>query len=318
MLSGRLPFAGDSVFEVARAIKQDEPPALAGSPAVVAIDRVIHRALRKRREERHQTAAAFAEALRSALLITDSTQVPTARPITRLVVLPFRLLRPDSDMDFLAFGLADAITTVLSGLPSLVVRSTMAASPFVGTTPDIRALATTLDVDGALGTLLRSGGQVRVNAQLVQAPSGTLVRAITAQAAADDIFELQDQLTKSIVESLSLSLTPEQGATNRDVPASSEAYECYLRGNQIFFDPKQWVAARDLYLRSVNLDPNFAPAWARLGRCYRVLGKFGDPATAAANKALAEDALKRALTLSPDLALAHQLYTGRGRGRAAA
>ena len=310
MLSGRLPFAGESVFEVARAIKQDEPPALAGSPAVVAIDRVIHRALRKSREERYQTAAVFAEDLRSALLITDSTQIPTARPIARLVVLPFRWLRPDTEMDFLAFGLADAITTVLSGLPTLVVRSTMAASPFVSTLPDIRALATTLDVDVVLsGTLLRSGGQVRVNAQLVQAPSGTLVRAIAAQAAADDIFELQDHLTKSIVESLSLSLTPEQAATNRDAPSSSEAYECYLRGNQIFFDPKQWAAARDLYLRCVNLDPNFAPAWARLGRCYRVLGKFGDPSTAAANKALAEDALKRALTLSPDLALAHQLYT---------
>jgi serine/threonine protein kinase len=310
MLSGRLPFAGHSVFEVARAITHDEPPALAGSPVVIAIDQVIHRAVHKRPEERYQTAAAFAQDLRSALLITDSTEAPAAHPLTRLVVLPFRLLRPDSEMDFLAFSLADAISSALSGLPALVVRSTMAASPFVGAAPDIRALATTLDVDVVLvGTLLHSASQVRVNAQLVQAPSGTLMRAITAQAAADDIFQLQDQLTKSIVESLSLSLMREQAPASRDAPSSAEAYECYLRGNQIFFDSKQWVPARDLYLRSVNLDPKFAPAWARLGRCYRVLAKFGDPSTAPANMALAEDALKRALTLSPDLALAHHLYT---------
>ena len=310
MLSGRQPFTGDSVFELARAITQDEPPALAGPPAVIAIDRVIHRAVQKKPEERHQTAMAFAEDLRSALLITDSTEILAARPLTRLVVLPFRLLRPDSEMDFLAFSLADAIASVLSGFSSLVVRSTMAASPFVGTAPDLRALATALDVDVVLaGTLLHSGGQVRVHAQLMQAPSGTLMRAITAQAAAHDIFELQDQLTKSIVESLSLSLTREQGLASRDVPSSSEAYECYLRGNQISFDSKQWIPARDLYLRSVILDPDFAPAWARLGRCYRVLAKFGDPSTSPANMALAEDALKRALTLSPDLAVAHHLYT---------
>ena len=314
MLSGRRPFAGDSVFDLARAITQDEPPALAGPPAVIAIDRVIHRAVQKKPEDRHQTATVFAEDLRSALLITDSTEALAARPLTRLVVLPFRLLRPDSEMDFLAFSLADAIASVLSGLSSLVVRSTMAASRFVGSAPDLRALATALDVDVVLaGTLLHSAGQVRVHAQLMQAPSGTLMRAITAQAAAHDIFELQDQLTKSIVESLSLSLTREQGPASglaiRDVPSSSEAYECYLRGNQISFDSTQWVAARDLYLRSVTLDPNFAPAWARLGRCYRVLGKFGDPSTSTATMALGEDALKRALTLSPDLAVAHHLYT---------
>ena len=310
MVAGRLPFSGDSVFEVARAIREDQPPALAGSPAVVAIDQVIHRAVRKRPEDRYQTAAAFAQDLRSALLVTDTAAAPVARAMTRLVVLPFRLLRPDSEMDFLSFSLADAISSALFGLPALVVRSTVSAAPFAGAAPDIRALAATLDVDVVLvGTLLHSAGQVRVNAQLVQAPSGTLMRPITAQAAADDIFQLQDQLARSIVSSLSLSLKGDQPAASGDTPSSPEAYECYLRGNQIVFDSKQWVGARDLYLRSVSLDPKFAPAWARLGRCYRLLAKFGDPAAGSANAALAEDALKRALALSPDLALAHHFYT---------
>jgi eukaryotic-like serine/threonine-protein kinase len=310
MLSGRKPFAGDTVFELARAIREDQPPALGGSSSVIALDQVIHRALRKRPEERYQAAADFAQDVRAALLNTDSTEVPVARPLTRLVVLPLRLLRPDPEIDFLAFSLADAISSALSGLPSLVVRSTLAAASFSGSSPDIRALAAAVDVDFVLvGTLLRAGDQVRVNAQLIQAPSGTLLRAITSQASADDIFTLQDQLAKSVVESLSLSLSNEQKAPiNKDVPSNPEAYECYLRGNQIYFDSQQWAAARDLYLRAVVLDPQFAPGWARLGRCYRLLSKYGDSETAPATFALAEDALKRALTLSPDLSLAHQLY----------
>ncbi|PWT82677.1 MAG: hypothetical protein C5B57_08290 [Blastocatellia bacterium] len=310
MVSGKRPFGGDSVFEIARAILEDEPPALAGSSSIVSLDRIIHRALRKRAEDRYQTAESFAQELRSALLLTDSVEVAHVRPMTRLVVLPFRMLRPDPAIDFLAFSVADAISSALSGLPSLVVRSTAGASRLAGDPPDIRALAKALDVDVVLlGTLLSSGEQVRVSAQLVQAPSGTLVRAMTSQSTIGEIFQLQDQLAKSIVDSLSLSLTAtDERRINRDEPANPEAYEYYLRANQLYLGSRGWATARDLYLRCVERDPRFAPGWAKLGRCYRLLGKFGDPSTAGSNLALGEQALKRALDINPDLSLAHHLY----------
>jgi len=310
MLAGKPPFGGDSAFQVARAIMEDEPPALGGSPGIVGLDRIIHRALRKSVDERYQTAEAFAQHLRSTLSMTDTVEVPHVRPMTRLVVLPFRVLRPDPSIDFLAFSLADAISSALVGLPSLVVRSTAAASRFAADTPDIPALAGALDVDAVLlGTLLSSGEQVRVSAQLVQAPSGTLIRAMTSQSAGGGIFQLQDALARSVVESLALSLTAaDQGRINRDAPANPEGYECYLRANEIQLDSKQWTTARDLYLRCLERDPRFAPAWARLGRCYRLLGKYGDPSKAHVNLALGEDALKRALDINPDLSLAHNLY----------
>src|SRR6185295_7454559 len=294
MLVGQPPFRGDSVVAVAQAILKDEPPALSGSPGVVGLDRIVHRALRKPAAERYQTAEAFAQDLRSTLLGTDTADVSRIRPMSRLVVLPFRMLRPDPSIDFLAFSLADAVSSAVSGLPSLVVRSTAAASRFATDAPDIRAMAVALDVDVVLlGTLLSSGEQVRVSAQLVQAPSGTLVRAMTSQSTSGEIFQLQDRLAKSIVESLSLSLTTgERGQINRDAPANPEAYECYLRANQVQLDSGQWVAARDLYLRCLEYDPRFAPAWARLGRCYRLLGKYGDPSQAEVNLARGEDALK--------------------------
>ncbi len=309
MLAGMPPFRGTSVFDIARAILHDEPAALGGSPGVVGLDRIVHRALRRPMAERYQTAESFASDLQA--FITDTGDVPRVAAVSRLVVLPFRLLRPDPAIEFLAFSLPDAISSALSGLPSLVVRSTTAAARFTGETPDIRAVATSLDVDVVvLGTLLSSANQVRVAAQLVQAPSGTMVRAITAQAASEEIFQLQDSLANSIVESLSLSLTAtEQQRINRDVPASAEAYEYYLRANQIQIDSKQWATARDLYLRCVERDPRFAPAWARLGRCYRLLGKYDDDRQRAqANLARSADALQRALEINPDLSLAHNIY----------
>jgi serine/threonine-protein kinase len=310
MVAGRPPFAGTSIFEVARAILHDEPPALGGTSGIVAIDRIIHRALRKALEARYQSAGDFAQDLRAALLVTDSAEAAAVRPMTRLVVLPFRVLRPDPSIDFLAFSLADAVSSALSGLPSLVVRSTAAAASFASGAPDVTALARALDVDVVLlGTLLSSGGQVRVTAQLVQAPSGTLVRAITAQSTSDEIFQLQDGLAQSIVESLSLSLTPrEERRIHGDAPANAEAYEWYLRANEIQLDSTQWVAARDLYLRCLERDPRFAPAWARLGRCYRLLAKFGDPGGAQESLAKAEQAVTRALGINPDLSMAHNVY----------
>jgi eukaryotic-like serine/threonine-protein kinase len=310
MLAGRAPFRGDSVFEVARAIMQDEPPALGGSSGIVALDRVVHRALRKRPDDRYQTAETLLDDLRKAMLLTESSDLTPVRAMTRLVVLPFRVLRPDPSVDFLAFSLADAISAALSGLPFLVVRSTAGAVRFAAETPDIPALSRALDVDVVLlGTLLSSGSQVRVSAQLVQAPSGTLVRAITAQSTTGEIFQLQDTLATSIVDSLSLSLSPrDRDRMHRDAPATPEAYECYLRANQLRADSAQWATARDLYQRCLRLDPEFAPAWAWLGRCYRLLGRFGDASEASANLARGEEALKRALEINPDLSLAHRLY----------
>jgi tetratricopeptide (TPR) repeat protein len=123
-----------------------------------------------------------------------------------------------------------------------------------------------------------------------------------------DIFQLQDELTTRIVQSLSLPLTArEHRILKRDVPASTRAYELYLRGNQLSHDSKQWTAARDLYLRCVEDDPRYAPAWARLGRIHHVVGKYlGFDARASFDRA--DAAFKRALEINPDLPLAHKLY----------
>jgi TolB-like protein len=240
--------------------------------------------------------------------------------VTRLMVLPFRLLRSDPETDFLAFSLPDAVTASLGGLKSLVVRSTMAAARFASDAGDPRKIGTDADVDVIVsGTLMRAGGDVRVTTQLTDASSGTLLWSQTAQAAVDDLFRVQDHLTQEIVTSLSLPLTTgERQMLKRDVPANSAAYEYFLRGNQLSYDSKQWAVARDLYLRSVEEDPGFAPAWARLGRIHHVMGKYLDTGTQDSLDR-AEDAFRRALGLNPELSIGHKLYAhldvDRGRAR---
>src|SRR5262245_19304180 len=95
---------------------------------------------------------------------------------TRLIVLPFRMLRPDADTDFLAFSLPDALTSSLYGLESLVVRSSLAASRFGGDGLDPRKIGVEADVDVIVaGTLLRTGDGIRVSCQLTDAAAGTLL-----------------------------------------------------------------------------------------------------------------------------------------------
>jgi len=91
------------------------------------------------------------------------------------------------------------------------------------------------------------------------------------------------------------------------VPSNAKAYEYFLRGNQFSADSKQWTMARDLYLRSVEEDPRYAPAWARLGRIHHVIAKYL-PSGTTDGLALAEAAFQRALELNPDLALTHKLF----------
>ena len=309
MLAGRPPFAGGSAVEVFHGIMYEQPAVLTGGPAVAALDRVVNRALAKRPADRYQSAEAMAQDLRSALVLGDSGTATAARVVTRLIVLPFRVLRPDPETDFLAYSLADAVASGLSGLQSLVVRSSLAASRFASDTPDLKAIATEASVDAVLvGSLLRAGDQLRVSSQLVEAPAATVLWSHSAQVPVGDLFRLQDELTSKIVESLSLPLTTrERRMMKQDVPSSPHAYELYLRANEMSRDTSQWQGALDLYEACVRDDPHYAPAWAGLGRMHRMIGKYVD-AEASERFAKAEVALRRALELNPDLSSAEHVY----------
>jgi serine/threonine protein kinase len=307
MLAGRPAFAGRNVVEVLHATLHEQPPALTGSPAVAAADRVIRRALAKRPADRPASADAMAAELRAVAGALDDDAPVLARALTRLVVLPFRVLRPDPETDFLAFSLPDAIATSLSGIGSLIVRSSAVAARFAGETPDLKALAADADVDRVvMGTLLRSGDEVRAAAQLVEAPSGTLLTSHTVQSSLGDLFGLQDDIARRVVAALALPLGAARTSPAPDAPRDAHAYELYLRANELARGYDGLPAARDLYQACLELDPGFAPAWAHLGRCHRVIGKYIEDTPDSG--ARAEAAFRRALALNPRLAVAHKFY----------
>ena len=306
MLAGRPAFDGRNAVEILHATLYEQPPALTGSPAVVAACRVIRRALAKRPGERPASAEAIAEELRALRGMEGDDTPALARALTRIVVLPFRILRPDPETDFLAFSLPDAIATSLSRLRSLVVRSSATAARFAGEAPDLKALATEADVDRVvMGTLVRAGDQLQATTQLVEAPGGTLLKSHTVQSSLGDLFRLQDDIARRVVEALALPLGAQDSPTP-EAPHNARAYGLYLRANELARSYGTIPQARDLYLQCLELDPDFAPAWAQLGRCRRVIAKFIDAADE--TFAAAEAALRRALELDPRLKLAHKYY----------
>jgi serine/threonine-protein kinase len=308
MLAGRKAFEGRTLFEVTHAVLHEQPPVLSGSPAVAALDRAVRRALSKRPEDRQPSAEALAAELLAARALEDSGAQARAQALTRLIVLPFRLLRPDPEIDFLGFSLPDAITASLSGLGSLLVRSSLAAARYAGEAPDLERLSREADVDVVLsGTLLRAGERLRVSTQLVEAPGGTLVCSHQAQVAVGDVFQLEDELVRRIVEALAVPLSARDTRRLADesrVPPG--AYELYLRANRLSLDPLRWHEARALYERCVAEAPEYAPAWARCGRVLRLLGKYM-PDPAGGWRQQARESFERALRLDPDLPLAHNL-----------
>jgi serine/threonine protein kinase/tetratricopeptide (TPR) repeat protein len=311
MLSGRAAFGGTSAVDVLHAVTHEHPPALMGSPAVVDMDRIIQRAVAKAREDRYQGADEMATEVRAALSRAGAGDTARALATRRLAVLPFKVLRPDPAVDFLAFSLPDAITVALSALDSLTVRSSLAAARFSEGVPDLRAIASELSVEAAItGTLLHAANAVRVAVQLVEVPSGTVRWSHTAQVPLDDLFTIQDSVCSAVVDAFALKLTKkEHAALRQDVPASPEAYEHYLRANRLSTTAMDWPLARDLYIRAVEADPSYAPAWARLGRVQRNIGKYGRTAETRDQYQRAEAAFQRAFALNPELPLAHNLYT---------
>jgi eukaryotic-like serine/threonine-protein kinase len=309
MLAGRPPFDGRTALQVFHAIVNEQPPPLAGGAAVSAFDRVVRRALEKIPAHRPPSAATMASELRDAMSLARTDAGTPARAVTRLIVLPFRMLRPDAETDFLAFSVPDAVTSALSGIESLVVRSSAAALRYASESPDLRAIAADAQVDAVLtGTIMRAGPQVRVATQLVAVPAATVLWSHTMQVPVGDLFQLQDDLTHRLVESLSLPLTvQERQQLQQDVPAGPRAYELYLRANELGRETSEWQAALDLYRECVKEDPAYAPAWAGLGRMHRMLGKYLDGSPDPHFRE-AEKAVRRALELNPDLSPAENLY----------
>jgi len=234
-----------------------------------------------------------------------------AERVVRFIALPFPIVNGDDRIAFLGHSLPEAISASLAGLRSLTVRSSLLAAHLSEREQDPRQIAREADVDMLLaGTILCEGEQLQITAEITHAPSGTLVGSYACRTSRENLIEVQDSLVRGIVDLLMLRLTGrEQRTLAHNVPGSARAYEFYLRANHVQRQRtfENVSMARDLYRECLDEDPDYAPAWARLGRCYRFLQKFGQEG--AQSLELAKWAFHRAFSLSPNLPIAHNLYT---------
>jgi serine/threonine protein kinase/tetratricopeptide (TPR) repeat protein len=309
MLTGQSAFSGESLAEVAHSVLFRSPPVPTGSPAISAMGRIVHRALERDPQDRYPNAESMADDLRAALLLDGIDTKVRAHSLRRLIVLPFRILRPNEDIQFLAYSLPEAITVSLAGLENLVVRSSVAASRYPADAPDLQKIAEEAEVDVVLtGALLSVGEQLRITTQLVEVPGGTLVWSHSSQATVRELLDLHDDLVTRVVKSIVPSLTVQEHLSlQQERPANAAVYQHYLQANELSRQREELSAAIELYERCVSIDASYAPAWARLGHARWLQDKYHRGSLEVLRAA--DEAFQVALRLNPNLALTHNLYT---------
>ena len=228
----------------------------------------------------------------------------------RFIAFPFRSSDPGG-ADFLANSLPEAIGATLAELNAFTVRSTRMAARFDRDRWDPQAVAAEADVDVILsGSVSRADGRIHATTELMDARSATVLWSKVWDVPASELHHLHRGVVQLIIRSLIRRTRGVVGMIQSiDTPASADAYELYLRANELSLkrSPENIALAHDLYLACTEIDPEYAPAWARLGRCSRWLEKFGRTNSIPAGST--EAAFARAFQLNPHLAVAHSTYT---------
>jgi serine/threonine protein kinase/Flp pilus assembly protein TadD len=230
-LAGRPPFRGDNPAAVIHSILNSPVPSVSQFTGGIGpgLEHVVLRALEKDKEGRYRDAVAFAVDLKQAL---ESGQSGSAKK--SIVVLPFDDISPGKDNQYFSDGLTEEIITDLSRVEAMKVISRTSAMQLKGTPKDIRTIGRELNVRYVLeGSVRKAGDSIRVTAQLIDATDDSHLWAEKYNGTMNDIFDIQETLSRSIVDALKVTLTPEESkrVAERPIP-DVRAYECYLKAMQ--------------------------------------------------------------------------------------
>ncbi|NIM50631.1 MAG: protein kinase [Gemmatimonadales bacterium] len=265
------------------------------------LERVLVRALAPVPADRFGTAADFAEALAS------QRGIAVAYPATSIAVLPFANMSSDTESDYFADGIADEITSALAKVRALRVASRTSAFAFKRKRQDIRNIGQYLGVGTVLeGSVRKAGSTLRITAQLINVADGYHLWSESYDRELEDVFAIQDEIARNIAEALQLILSEDEKRAIAKAPtADVKAYDYYLRGRQFFRQSrkKSLEYARQMFDRAIQLDPEFALAYAGVADCWSMLNMYY--ASSNVDLEQADVASRKALELEPESAEAH-------------
>jgi len=303
MLSGETPYLGNTPQAiVAKKLSEPAPRvSVVRDKVPPAVEAALDRALSRTPADRFMTAEQFAEAL-----VAEPRE--TVPEVESIVVLPFENLSPDPDQEYFADGLTEELIADLSKVRALRVISRTSAMLLKDSKKDLPTIARDLNVRYVLeGSVRWAGSNLRITAQLIEAATDAHLWAEKYTGTLEDVFDLQEQLSRSIVEALKVTLTPDEDRhlASRDIP-DAEAYALYLRAGQEYL--KMTEASLDLAEQLVEramsrTGPNalLLATAAEIAYGFQDLGYRPAAETLDRGDALAT----RALELDPNLAEAH-------------
>ena len=223
-----------------------------------------------------------------------------------IAVLPFNNMSGDPEQEYFSDGIAEDIITDLSKISGLFVVGRNTSFTYKGKVLQLQQVAAELGVKFLLeGSVRKSGNRVRVTGQLIDGTTGGHLWADRYDRDLDDIFAIQDEITNSIVAQLKVRLVPgEKQEIERAPTGNVEAYNYYLKARQLFhaFTKSYLILAKEMFAKAVEIDPNYARAYAGMASCIsRLWGMYNVPTVAEELLAITD----KALALDPNLSEAH-------------
>ena len=251
------------------------------------------------------------------LVVRGGKHAPQSAAAPSIAVLPLVNLSSDKEQEYFSDGLADELLNLLAQVPGLHVAARTSAFAFKGKNEDVVEIGQKLHVATILeGSVRRSGDQIRITTQLINASDGYHLWSETYDRKLTDVFAVQDEIATAVVSALKVKLLQAPSSKDRRT-ANPEAHNQYLLGRQFFFrsNVEDYRRAAQAYRKAVELDPDYAPAWAGLANATYWLADIGESAAATAEGfERARAAAEKAVALRPDLA---DGYLARGFIRAA-
>ncbi len=313
MVTGRTPFGGDYEQAVAYAILNEEPrPVRVSRPELHPdVERVINKALSKDPDGRYQTTNELIDALQSLKRRLD-TQADGGDAeeelLPSIAVLPFANMSPDPENQYFGDGLAEELINALAQIEGLRVAARTSTFRFRGEAVDLQEVGEKLKVATVLeGSVRAAGKRLRITAQLINIADGYHLWSKRFDREMQDIFDIQDEIARAIVDQLRIKLIGPKDQTLVSCGTENlDAYTALLEGRYYLHSltPDGWAKSIVLLEKSIELDPSFGLPHMWLSDYYQSMGWWGNSPPKEAMAKSREHALK-AIVLDDNLGLAH-------------